>query len=395
MRRFDHRAIPSASLINRSLDATAKLFTFQCGAWGNSYSSAAIYHAVSGGLGHIEGDVYDTPSGWSTAGIEPVFTAGYNTVVAAYQKASVLRTLNDPPWPSVSGEDFLLRRSPLKDPAAIPSGAPAPAGYLYGDKLLAEDDTQELVTTTPTDPITGKQGNWPYPGGKSADGVSWFADNPNVSLDSPYWQYPARAELGYLWAPVDSPGGATPQIWGGCKRMPGGVFEYGAGIVAPAGHIGLPLELQIGALPTIVSAKCEIILTDAAYSRKVWEQADAASDPTLTETTTGITMGVVLLAGKTRSGWTKWEVVEAQSGGTYTDGKTSVVDCTAIIQAMVSLAASDYDSSVCCHPPPRHGLATSPTTTAAGWKICCNPNLFSRGMAPPENGTFRAANIGR
>ena len=342
VRKFHHRAVPSSSLVNRSLDSVKKLMTFQCSQWGESYASGLVYHQVSGaGLSYVEGDVVDD-GGWKIpVGTKPVWTCPYDMIPYRYQIASVLRTNEGTLTPSVTGAQLMLRGSGLKNPAAVNGGT---GGWLYGDRLHAEDPQQDYITTTPYDPINNIHGDWPYPGGKSQDGVSWFADNPQISVDSPYWDYPLTPDMAYSWYPALTPLGGMPQgVWGGLDL--GAAVEYGAGILAVGGQIGLPMELQIGATARVLSAYSELSFTGAAFRRVTYTAVSATDpDPVRTAETDNVPFGMTLLAGQTRNGVTHWDVTGTAVAGTYRAGKSMVVDITALVQRMLELQSSPYDS---------------------------------------------------
>ena len=335
MRRFQARALPHGGFWNRTVRAVGKLMTFECGSWGpGGYGGGLAYHVVGPAIpSYLTGDVVDDPlAGWMIPHTtKPTWTNGYGAVMGAFSDASVIRQ-NNPLLPHVTGADFLLNRSGLKDPAVVMDPG---VGPVFGDRLRSEDPDSEEVTADPD--------NWDYPGGYDSQGRPW-AQNPDApALDTPYWKYCDAQELMYRWYPAFTPSLMVQTVWGGYDYLVG----WWAGIHCNVAGIGIPIELQIGATPRVVRAKCELGMS-MAEARTVTITATSASDPgTITEDTAALSVSMVLLGGRTRIvegvPVTGWSVLGSWPAGTYTNGKTCVVDVAGPLQTMID-RSGEFDT---------------------------------------------------
>ena len=369
MKRFDHRARVSASLYNRTLETIGKLQTFKSSAWGSSYGSGLACHFAVMGLGYLTSHVVDDPvAGWMIPrGTKPVWTGGsYGIIQAAFSDASVIRTDN-PYTPDVTGQQLMLNGSSLRDPAVVFDPG---AGAIFSDRLKTapydEDPDAVPITETPVD-------NWTYPGGYDSQGRPWAVNPSRVTRDTPYWQYMDQPDCAYDWWPAVTPIGATGNGVHGGLYVGGGWEGYVHMTVTP---IGLPMELQVGPECRIESAKCELSFSGAAVEHRVFEAASKEEEVEVllsggVLTTDNVPLALVLLAGKTRyygeesAPLTHWEPVGNWPAGTFTAGKTVVVDVTGPLQTMMDLSASDYDSFAIA---PSVGVEFLGTSNAAGLK---------------------------
>ena len=361
MKRMNQLAWPSASSVNRVLDAAGKLQTFHCGAWGESYGSGLVYHNATMGLGHLTSQVVDSPAGgWEIPfGTKPVWGGGtYRTVMQAYENASVMRV--DRPIPAgLTGKQFLLNGSSLR---AVKAGgeddeeapmAPgvvrdASVGHVYSDRLRTapydEDPGSTIITFSPD--------NWAYPGGRDRNGRPW-AQNPNegVSLDTPYWNFVDAPDALYMWWPAVFPiGHTTQQVSGGFDPI-GGWHGYIHANIAP---IGIPMVLQVGPRCRVTSAKSELSFVGGSFYQLAIDcgsAQDYRDHVGWVVTTLDIDIAMVLLAGKTafygeeNEAITHWHPVGNFPAGVATDGKTSVVDVTEPLKVMMDLSdGGEYDS---------------------------------------------------
>ena len=343
---MDPRSRVPARLHNRVLDWCGKLQTFQCSAWGESYGGGLAYHAAAMGLGYLTSHVEDDPAaGWMIPhGTKPVWTGGsYGTIQAAFSNASVIRTDN-PYTPNVTGQQLMLNGSGLRTPPVVFDPG---AGAIFSDRLKTapydEDPDAVPITETPVD-------NWTYPGGYDSRGVPWAVNPSRVTRDTPYWQYMDVPDTLYMWWPARTPVGFSGNGISGGFHPLGGWFGTIHMTVTP---IGLPMELQVGPECRIEAAKAELSFSGASVYQLTIDCNSRAEYYSMTgwvETEDNMALAMVLLAGKTRyygeenAPLTHWEPVGNWPAGTFTAGKTVVVDVTGPLQTMMDLSASDYDS---------------------------------------------------
>ena len=349
MKRFDHRARVSASLNNRTLDTIGKLQAFKCSAWGSSYHAGTVYQALTGaGLAYLSSDVVDEPGvGWYIdPATQPSWTIGYGQIINAYENASVYRRDN-PITPNVTGAQLLLNGSGLKSPPVVFDTG---AGPVYSDRLRTapydEDPGSTIITLSPD--------NWTYPGGYDSEGRPWAVNPANVTRDTPHWQYCDAPEMWFGWYPCVPSPIPTYGVSGGCTVLTPGHptygYEYGAHIHAVADTIGLPMELQVGPVCRIAEAWAELSFTGATAERRVFSRPSYGDTGVTTVTTDNVPMAMVLLAGATTYHgeesvpYTTWEPVANAPAGTYEQGKTVVVNVAELLQKMIDLQGSAYDS---------------------------------------------------
>ena len=348
VKKFHHRAVPSSSLLNRTLDSVKKLMTFHCSAWGQSYGGGLVYQQIHGeGLNYLESDVVDEPGvGWHIPrGTRPSWSCPYTSIMAVHSNASVYRTNMNTLTPAVTGSQLLLNGSSLKAPVCIL----AEPGYVKSDRLRIEDPGSELITLEPD--------NWGTPGrGVDSMGQPWASNPASGQLDTPHWKYCVAPEMRFSWWPAVGPeDGAGYGVAGGCDspiepEWPNYGLSRNAAIHAIAMPIGLPMELQIGATPRVVAAKCEMSLTGGTAVRRVFSRPTYNDVAVVTETTDNVPIGMALMAGITQFygeenvPYTHWDVVGNAPAGTYADGKTVVVDVATLLQKMLDLQSSAYDS---------------------------------------------------
>lgn len=352
MKQMSALGRPAAELINETeaaVDALRFLRTDFSGPTGGNFTVRELLFATYGNAP----EHYQCSGGWvlpTAPRTQPVIGTRAKDMTAVYYRAHNERRNMSSQVPNVTGEDGLV------------------GGYLPHNAVNLDEFGTEWVFgakhpdeggTAPTpvlSPLRDGANNWTYPGGycgASTDGNA-FTRNPEEinALDSPGWVGHIENVWQYRWDPFfplsPPPGSPALLITAEHGASPfGDVLSLSAEarIFATATPVGIPHAVQRWFTgKDLISAHCEVTLAGMSTTRNVYTRASASATLSTTTTTTTTTDASLILLGHTAaSGVDRWVPIATGEPTGITSDKTAVMDCTAIIAAMID-SASEYDT---------------------------------------------------